>query len=168
MEEYLVSKRAYSPPQLSRIQAKVFSEVVWESSGEDEPFRRLRPFFLVYRMQEFTPLAVRLKFEGDKEYRDWQAVGAVPALHSDELREEASHGWILLGYVPPAVRFEAKLSVVTGKVDMGLQSRRTWLQTETKRLIWPTLKYRSLRLLLQMGIPALELMLELQPSTRRT
>jgi hypothetical protein len=109
MEENLVSKRAYSPPQLSRSQARVFSELVWESSGEEEPFRRLRPFFLVYRMQEFTPLAVRLKFEGDKEYRDWQAVGAVPALHSDELREEASHGWILLGYVPPAVRFEAKL-----------------------------------------------------------
>ena len=104
-----MSKRAYSAPQLSRIQAKVFSEVIWESSGEEEPFRRLRPFFLVYRMQQFTPLAVRLKFEGDKEYRDWQAVGAVPALHSDELREEASHGWILLGYVPPAVRFEAKL-----------------------------------------------------------
>ena len=104
-----MSKRAYSPPRLSRIQARVFSELVWESSGEEEAFRSLRPFFLVYRMQQFTPLAVRLKFEGDEEYRDWQPVGAVPAVHSDELREEASHGWILLGYVPPAVRFEAKL-----------------------------------------------------------
>jgi hypothetical protein len=103
-----MSKRAYSPPKLSRFQAMVFSEPVWELSGEEEPFLRLRPFYLVYRKQEITALAVRLKFDGDKEYRDWQAVGAVPAPHSGGSREDASHGWILLGYVPPALRFEAQ------------------------------------------------------------
>jgi hypothetical protein len=125
-------KRAYSPPKLSRFQAMVFSELVWQSSAEDEPFRHLRPFYLVYRKQQLTPLAVRLKFEGDKEYRDWQAVGDVPGLHSNELREEASHGWILLGYVPPAVRFEARLMWRDREGRHGFAVARTLVADENK------------------------------------
>lgn len=127
-----MSKWAYSPPELSRFQAMVFSELVWELSGEEEAFLRLRPFYLVYRKQEITPLAVRLKFEGDKEYRDWQASAAVTALHSYGSREEANHGWILLGYVPPAVRFEAQLMCRDRQGRHGVTVARNLVADENK------------------------------------
>ncbi len=128
-----MSKRAYSPPKLSRFQAIVFSELGRESLGEEEAFRRLRPFYLAYRKQEITPLAVKLRFEGDKESRDWQAIGVVPDLHSDGSREETNHGWLLLGYVPPAVRFEAKLMCRDRQGRHGFAIARNLIAEENKR-----------------------------------
>ena len=127
-----MSKRAYSPPKLSRIQAVVFSELVRESPGEEEAFLRLRPFYLVHRKQELTPLAVRLRFEGDKECRDWQAVGAVPARHSSGSREDEDYGWILLGYVPPAVRFEAQLMCRGAQGKQRIAVARNLIADENK------------------------------------
>jgi hypothetical protein len=101
--------KLYSSPKVTRSQARLFSELIWESSGEDESFRNLSPFYLVYRKQDLTAIGVRLRFEGDKEYGHWQAVGAVPPLDSDAPCNEESLDWILLGYVPTAVRFDAKV-----------------------------------------------------------
>jgi hypothetical protein len=127
-----MSKRAYSPPKLSQFQAMVFSEMVWESSGEEEAFLRLRPFYLACRKQELTPLAVRLKFEGEQEYRDWQAVGPVLAPCSGGSGQDANHGWILLGYVPPAIRFEAQLMCRDTQGKHGVAVARNLVADENK------------------------------------
>lgn len=127
-----MTKRAYCPPKLSRFQAMVFSELAWESPDEDEPFRRLHPFYLVYRKQEVMPLAVRLRFEGDDDYHDWQAIGVVSALFSGESREEARHGWLLLGYVSPGVPFEAQLMCRDKHGRHGVAAARNLIADENK------------------------------------
>ncbi|MBZ5526397.1 MAG: hypothetical protein LAN71_00645 [Acidobacteriia bacterium] len=104
-----VSKRVYSSPKLSQFQAMFFSEMDWGSSDEEESFQHLRPLYLVYQKQEITPVAIRFKFEGDKVHRYWQAIGSVPASFFPGSHQESSHGWLLLGYVPPAIPFGAKL-----------------------------------------------------------
>lgn len=162
-----MSKRAYSPPQLSRFQAMVFSELTWQSPGEEESFRCLRPFYLAYRKQETTPLAVRLKFEGEKKYRDWQAVGAVPAFHSEGPHEEVSHGWILLGYVPPAVRFEAQLMCCDRQGRHGVAIARNLVADESKRFELAHFEAPSPASCSTNQSSNLRSMPNLQPSTRR-
>jgi len=115
-----MAKRGYSPPSLTQLESRVFSEPMWEPSGEDEPFRTLRPFYLVYSKQDFTVLAVRLKFYGDGDYQGWQPVATVAPVDSDVMYRDEDYQWILIGYVPPGVRFEAQLKLRDSHSRLGV------------------------------------------------
>jgi len=106
-----MAKRAYSPPSLTQLESRVLSEPVWEPSGEDESFRTLRPFYVVYSKRDFTVSAVCLKFDEDRDYQGWQPVATVAPQDSDTAYRDENYQWILIGYVPPGARFDAKLKL---------------------------------------------------------
>jgi len=101
-------KLSYSPPRFSQLESRALSEQEWES-GDDEYFQSLRPFYLVHSKQDFAVLAVRLKFSGDRTYLGWQPVATVPCQDSDAGYSGGDYRWMLIGYVPPGVQFDAKL-----------------------------------------------------------
>jgi hypothetical protein len=104
-------KRAYSPPHLTQFESREFSEPAWQSPGEDDSFRVLRPFYVVYPKRNFTAIAASLKFYGDKDYRGWQPVADSTPQQSQAGDRDDHYQWILIGYVPPKASFDAKLKL---------------------------------------------------------
>ena len=130
--EAAILKRAYSPPRLTQFESREFSEPAWESPSEDDSFRVLRPFYVVYPKREFTAIAASLKFHGDKDYRDWQPVAnsapqQSPAEHPDE-----PYQWILIGYVPPNARFDAKLKLRDSQSNLSVAVIRDLVASEDR------------------------------------
>ncbi len=94
-------KRAYSPPRLTQFESREFSEPAWESPAEDDSFRDLRPFYVIYPRHNFIAIAASLKFHGDKDYMDWQPVANSTSPPSQSGNPDERHQWILIAYVPP-------------------------------------------------------------------
>jgi hypothetical protein len=101
-------KLSYSPPRFSPLESRALSELEWEP-GDDEYFQTLRPFYLVHSKHDFAVLAVRLKFSGDRSYQSWQPVATVLRQDSDAGYSGGDYRWMLIGYVPPGIQFDAKL-----------------------------------------------------------
>ncbi|MGB7848037.1 MAG: hypothetical protein WBL63_20670 [Candidatus Acidiferrum sp.] len=114
------TKRAFSPPSLTQFKSKISSEPAWESSDEDESFETLRPFYLIYSKRHFTAIAVCLKFRGDQDYGGWQPVAPVTAQDSDARELDENHQWILIGYVPLGIPFDAKLKLQDSQSRLGV------------------------------------------------
>jgi hypothetical protein len=109
--EAVIPKRAYSPPHLTQLESRDVSEPAWASPGDDASFRLLRPFYVVHPKREFAVIAAALKFHGDKNYRDWQPVADSAPQQSHTGLSDQIYQWILIGYVPPNVQFDAKLKL---------------------------------------------------------
>lgn len=118
--EPVTLKRAYSPPHLSQLESREVSEPAWESSGEDESFRLLRPFYAVYSKCDFTVIAASLNFHGDKDYRDWQPVADSAPQQSQAEHPDDRYHWILIAYVPPNANFDAKLTLRDTQSRLGI------------------------------------------------
>jgi len=113
-----VAKTAYVPPRLGQYEPAFFSAPIWVEE-EMDPFRNLRPFYLVCRTNRFSVSAVNFKLEGDRGYRDWQAVSLVA--DDDVFPPHAKvHKWLLLGFVPVGVRFSLQLRCVDAQGRIGL------------------------------------------------
>jgi hypothetical protein len=118
--EPAILKRAYSPPHLTEFESRDVSEPAWGSSRDDESFRLLRPFYVVYPKRSFTVIAASLKFHGDKDYGGWQPVAdSAPQQSNVELPDEQFQ-WILIGYVPPKASFDAKLKLRDSQSRLGI------------------------------------------------
>ena len=125
-------KRVYSPPRLTQFESRELSEPAWESPGEDDSFRVLRPFYVVYPKREFTAIAASLKFHGDKDYRDWQPVAnSVPQQSPAEPPDE-HYQWILIGYVPPKASFDAKLKLRDSQSNLSVAVVRDLVASEDR------------------------------------
>lgn len=120
MAEAALLKRAYSPPNLTQFESREFSEPAWESSGEGDSFQALRPFYIVYPGRNFTAIAASLKFDGDKDYGDWQPVANSAPQQSPAGHPDDSYHWILIAYVPPDAGFDAKLKLRDSQSNLGL------------------------------------------------
>jgi hypothetical protein len=132
-----ILKRAYSPPQLTQFESREISELSWESPGEDHSFQLLRPFYLVYPRREFTVIAASLKFQGEKDHRSWQPVAnsAPPQSRPEPSVEHPSdehYEWILLGYVPPNVNFDAKLKLRNPQAKLAIAVLRDLVATQDR------------------------------------
>lgn len=125
-------KRAYSPPHLTQFESRELSEPAWESLGEDDSFRVLRPFYVVYPKRNFTAIAASLKFHGDKDYRGWQPVAnSVPQQSPAEPPDEP-YQWILIGYVPPNSSFDAKLKLRDSQSNLSVALVRDLVASENR------------------------------------
>jgi hypothetical protein len=118
--EPVAGKWAYSPPHLMQFESREVSEPVWGPWGEEASFRLLRPFYVVYPKRDITTIAVSLEFQGDKEYSLWQPVAnSLPEeSHSGDIDKDFQ--WVLIGYVPPSVSFDAKLQLRDTESRLGL------------------------------------------------
>jgi hypothetical protein len=127
-----ILKRAYSAPQLTQFDSREFPELSWESPGEDNSFRALRPFYLVYPRRKFTVIAASLKFRGDKDHGGWQPVAnsAPPQSHPEHSDEH--YEWVLLGYVPPNVNFDARLKLRNSQSKLAIAVLRDLVATEDR------------------------------------
>jgi len=125
-------KRAYSPPHLGQLESREFSEPAWESPDGGGSFRDLRPFYVVYPRRSFTAIAASLKFHGDTDYRGWQPV-ASSAPQQEQLGDPDEHyEWILIGYVPPMVYFDAKLKLRDSQSRLGVAVVRDLIASEER------------------------------------
>jgi hypothetical protein len=104
-------KLSYSPPRFSQLESRALSELEWEPD-DDEYFQNLRPFYLVHSKHDFAVKAVRLKFSGDRTFQSWQPVATVPRQESDDGYSAGDYRWMLIGYVPPGIHFDAKLRLL--------------------------------------------------------
>jgi hypothetical protein len=118
--EVAILKRAYSPPHLTQFESRDFSMPAWESQGEDDSFRVLRPFYVVYPKLDFTAIAASLKFHGDRDYREWQPVADSTPQQSRAGDPDEHHQWALIGYVPPNAAFDAKLKLRDSRSRLGI------------------------------------------------
>jgi hypothetical protein len=125
-------KRAYSPPQLTQFVSREFSELAWESPGADNSFQILRPFYLVYPGREITVIAASLKFQGDKDHRSWQPVANSAPPESDAEHSDEHYEWILIGYVPPNVNFDARLKLRNSQSKLAIAVLRDLVATEDR------------------------------------
>ena len=103
-----MSKRSYSPPHLREFASGALSDLEWEP-GDDGSFQALRPFYLVHAKRDGAVLAVRLKFSGDRTFQGWQPVATVASQDADAGHPDEAHQWMLIGYVPPGIQFDAQL-----------------------------------------------------------
>jgi hypothetical protein len=108
------------------------SEPAWESPGEDDSFRVLRPFYVVYPKREFTAIAASLKFHGDKDYRDWQPVANSVPQQSPAEPPDDRYQWILIGYVPPKASFDAKLKLRDSQSNLSVAVVRDLVASEER------------------------------------
>jgi hypothetical protein len=129
IEEALL-KRAYSPPHLTQFESREFSEPAWQSSGEDDSFRVLRQFYVVYPRSDFTAIAASLKFHGDQDFRDWQPVANSAPQQSPAEQPVEPYQWILIGYVPPNAAFDAKLKLRDAHSNLGVAVLRDLVASE--------------------------------------
>jgi hypothetical protein len=142
MGEPAILKRVYSPPQLTQFESREFSELAWESPGEDKSFQVLKPFYLVCPKREFAIIAASLKFQGEKDHRGWQPVAnsAPPQSHPQHSGEHLSDGhpsnehyeWILLGYVPANVNFDATLKLRNPQAKLATAVLRDLVATQDR------------------------------------
>lgn len=130
--EPAILKRVYSPPQVTQFESRGFSELAWESPGEDNSFRVLRPFYLVYSRYEFTVIAASLKFQGDKDYGGWQPVANSAPPQSRIESSDEHYEWILIGYVPPNVDFDARLKLRDSQAKLGVAVLRDLVAFEDR------------------------------------
>ena len=128
--EAAILKRAYSPPRLTQFESREFSEPAWESAGEDDSFRVLRPFYVVYPKCDFTAIAASLKFHGDKDYRAWQPVANSAPQQSPREHSGEQYQWILIGFVPPKASFDAKLKLRNSQSNLGVAVLRDLVASE--------------------------------------
>jgi hypothetical protein len=125
-------KRAYSPPRLTQFESREFSEPAWESPDNDDSFRDLRPFYVVYPKRDYTALAASLKFHGDKDYRAWQPVANSSPQQSPAAHRDEHYQWILIAYVPPNASFDAKLKFRDSQSRLGLTVLRDLVASEDR------------------------------------
>lgn len=125
-------KRAYSPPRLTLFESREFSEPAWESSGDDDSFQVLRPFYVVYPKRDFTAIAASLKFHGDRDFRDWQPVANSAPQQSQAGNPDEHYQWILIGYVPPNAYFDAKLKLRDSQSNLGVAVLRDLVASEDR------------------------------------
>jgi hypothetical protein len=125
-------KRTYSPPHLAQLESREYSELAWESPGEDESFQFLRPFYIVYPGRNFTAIAASLKFQGDKDYRGWQPVANSAPQQSQAGDPDEHYQWILIGYVPPKASFDAKLKLRDSQSRFGVAVVRNLVASEDR------------------------------------
>ena len=130
--EQALLKRAYSPPRLTQLESREFSEPAWQSSGEDDSFQALRPFYVVYPKHNFTAIAASLKFHGDKDYRDWQPVANSAPQQSPAEHPDDRYHWILIAYVPPKASFDAKLKLRDSQSNLGVVLVRDLVASEDR------------------------------------
>jgi hypothetical protein len=130
--EPAIPKPAYSPPHLTQFESREVSEPAWRSPGEDESFQLLRPFYVVHPKRDFTAIAAALKFQGDKNYRDWQPVADSAPQRSQAGLSEQMYQWILIGYVPPNVQFDAKLKLRDTQSRLGVAVVRNLVAVEDR------------------------------------
>ena len=130
--ESAILKRAYFPPHLAQLESREFSEPAWESPGEEDSFRALRPFYVVYPKRNFTAIAASLKFQGDKDYRDWQPVANSAPQQSPAEHPNEHYQWILIGYVPPNASFDAKLKLRDSQSNLGVAVLRDLVASEDR------------------------------------
>jgi hypothetical protein len=126
-----VTKAAYSPPRLRQFESAVFLTPTWDAPAEDNSFRNLRPLYLVCRKQQFSVSAVRFKPEGEQEFRDWQAVSVVDGNDICLLGIKA-HTWLLLGFIPPGVRFEVELRCCDAHGRIGIAGCHNLIALESR------------------------------------
>jgi hypothetical protein len=125
-------KLAYSPPRLTQFECREFSEPAWESPAEDDSFRDLRPFYVVYPKREYTALAASLKFHGDKDYRAWQPVANSSPQQSPAEHRDEHYQWVLIAFVPPNASFDAKLKFRDSQSNLGLTVLRDLVASEDR------------------------------------
>jgi hypothetical protein len=130
--EPAVLKRAYSPPHLTEFESRNVSEPAWGSSRDDESFRLLRPFYVVYPKRNFTVIAASLKFHGDKDYGGWQPVADSAPQQSNVGLPDEQFQWILIGYVPPNASFDAKLKLRDTQSRLGITVVRDLVAAEDR------------------------------------
>lgn len=125
-------KRAYSPPRLTQFESREFSEPVWESPAKDDSFRDLRPFYVIHPRRDCTAIAASLKFDRDKDYRDWQPVANSTPPPSQAGHLDEHYQWILIAYVPPNASFDAKLQFRDSQSRLGLTVLRDLVASEDR------------------------------------
>jgi hypothetical protein len=125
-------KRAYSPPLLTHFESRELSEPAWESPAEDDSFRDLRPFYVIYPRRDYTAVAASLKFHGDKDYRAWQPVANSASPSSQAGYPGEHYQWILIAYVPPNACFDAKLRFRNSQSRLGLTVLRDLKASEDR------------------------------------
>jgi hypothetical protein len=119
-------------PRLTQFESRYVSEPAWESAGEDDSFRVLRPFYVVYPKCDFTAIAASLKFHGDKDYRDWQPVANSAPQQSPPEHSDEQYQWILIGFVPPKASFDAKLKLRNSQSNLGVAVLRDLVAAEDR------------------------------------
>ena len=130
--EPVTRKRAYFPPHLTQFESWEVPEPAWESPGEDESFRVLRPFYVVYPRRDFTAIAAALKFHEDKDYGSWQpAANSVPEQSHAGQTDEPYH-WLLIGYVPPNAYFDTRLKLRDSQSRLGVVVLRNLVAAEDR------------------------------------
>ncbi len=130
--ELAAQKRTYSPPHLTQLESREFSEPAWQSSREFDSFQALRPFYVVYPKRNFTAIAASLKFHGDKDYRDWQPVANSAPQQSPAEHPEDRYHWTLIAYVPPKASFDAKLKLRDSQSNLGVAILRDLVAAEDR------------------------------------
>jgi hypothetical protein len=125
-------KRAYSPPRLAEFESREFSEPAWELPAEDDSFRDLRPFYVIYPRRNFIAIAASLKFHGDKDYRAWQPVANSSPQQSPAAHRDEHHQWILMAFVPPNASFDAKLKFRDSQSRLGFTVLRDLVASEDR------------------------------------
>ncbi len=125
-----MTNAAYPPPKVMTLEVTVFAAPLWGAPAADT-FRNLRPFYLVYRKHSFAVSAVRFKFEHEHRYGDWQAVSMVPGNDICALETE-SHEFLLLGFVPPGVLFDAELRCYDTQGRIGIAEGHRLIALENR------------------------------------
>lgn len=115
-----MAKQIYSPPSLKQLESRTFPPPVWGSSAEEKSFLALRPFYLAYSKRDFEVTSACLKFDEDRNYRDWQPVATVAPEDSDLLQHREDYQWVLVAYVRPGIRFDAKLMLRESQMGHGV------------------------------------------------
>lgn len=131
--ESVIMKCAYSPPHLTQFESREVSEMAWELPGEDNSFQLLRPFYVVCPKRDITAIATCLKFHGDKDYRNWQPVANSAPQQSHPEHPDEVYQWILIGYVPPKVSFDAKLKFRDSQSKLAIALVRNLVAAEDRR-----------------------------------
>lgn len=126
-----MTKTAYFRPRVGKFESAVFPGPTWGAAAEDKSFRNLRPFYLVCHKQPFLVSAVRFKFEGEEAYRDWQTVSVEPG---DDIcvLNTVDHTWLLLGFVPAGVRFDAQLRCCDKEGRIGIAECQSLIAVESR------------------------------------
>lgn len=130
--EPVARKWAYSPPHLMQFESREVSEPAWGSSGEEASFQLLRPFYVVYPKRNITTIAASLKFRGDKEYSGWQPVANSLPEESRSRDIDKNFQWVLIGYIPPKVSFDAKLQFRDTESRVGVVVLRDLVAAEDR------------------------------------
>ncbi len=140
MNGTLMTNSAYSQPRVMKLEVAAFAVPTWGAPAEDDSFRNLRPFYLVYRKHSLTVSAVRFKFENERRYRDWQTVSVIPGDDTCSWETESDE-FLLLGFVSPGVPFDAELRCCDAQGRIGIAEGHGLIALESRPFQFAHLSY---------------------------